>query len=259
MLIHGASGNVREMDLALGAALARRHRVIIVDRPGHGHSPPPAERAGHAPDAQARAVAQALRTLGVGRVVAVGQSWGASVALTLALEAPDLVRGVIASAPATHPWPGGGISWHNRLAAQPIVGPLFAALVPLPAGLVILDSASASAFRPQPMPEGYPWQTGIALVLRPHAFVANARDLVDFLGHVTRLAPRYRDIAVPVVAISGTADPIVFADIHTAGIARDVPGARAVWLDGVGHMPHWVAREAVLAEIEAMAERVLTR
>src|SRR5437667_2395355 len=38
VLLHGASGNLEDMRLALGERLAARHRVILVDRPGHGWS-----------------------------------------------------------------------------------------------------------------------------------------------------------------------------------------------------------------------------
>jgi alpha-beta hydrolase superfamily lysophospholipase len=38
VLLHGASGNLQDMRLGLGEALAQRHRVILLDRPGHGWS-----------------------------------------------------------------------------------------------------------------------------------------------------------------------------------------------------------------------------
>ena len=42
VLIHGASGNMEDMRLALGEKLAASHRVILIDRPGHGWSSRPA-------------------------------------------------------------------------------------------------------------------------------------------------------------------------------------------------------------------------
>jgi pimeloyl-ACP methyl ester carboxylesterase len=38
VLLHGASGNLQDMRLTLGERLAARHRVILIDRPGHGWS-----------------------------------------------------------------------------------------------------------------------------------------------------------------------------------------------------------------------------
>ncbi len=39
LLIHGASSNLEAMRRPLGDLLAQRHRVLLVDRPGHGWSP----------------------------------------------------------------------------------------------------------------------------------------------------------------------------------------------------------------------------
>src|SRR3954469_10043303 len=41
VLIHGASGNMEDMRLALGEKLAASHRVILIDRPDHGWSSRP--------------------------------------------------------------------------------------------------------------------------------------------------------------------------------------------------------------------------
>ena len=38
VLIHGASANLEDMRIALGEKLAATHRVILIDRPGHGWS-----------------------------------------------------------------------------------------------------------------------------------------------------------------------------------------------------------------------------
>src|SRR5688572_2656764 len=38
VLLHGASGTLEDMRLALGERLAQHHRVVLIDRPGHGWS-----------------------------------------------------------------------------------------------------------------------------------------------------------------------------------------------------------------------------
>src|ERR1700733_8889635 len=38
VLIHGASSNLKAMQFPLGEVLAGKHRVILIDRPGHGWS-----------------------------------------------------------------------------------------------------------------------------------------------------------------------------------------------------------------------------
>ena len=44
-------------------------------------------------------------------------------------------------------------------------------------------------------------------------------------------------------------DGIVYAHIHSAGCARDIPGATLTTLQGVGHSPHHSAPESVVAAI----------
>ena len=51
-------------------------------------------------------------------------------------------------------------------------------------------------------------------------------------------------------------DGVVYAKIHSAGCARDVPGATLTVLPGVGHSPHHSAPDSVVAailEVEARA------
>ena len=47
------------------------------------------------PDAQAELIKQALTTLNVSNAIVLGHSWGASVAVALALKYPDMIRGLV--------------------------------------------------------------------------------------------------------------------------------------------------------------------
>lgn len=254
VLLHGASGNHRDLDVPLGDRLAPRFRVLAVDRPGQGASGRPQDGSAATPDGQARLIAGALAALGVARATVVGHSLGAAVAAAFAVEHPERTAALILIAPATHPWPGDYVSFHNRVAAAPVIGRLFAATLPLPLGALVMTPAIRAVFRPDPAPEDYAERIGARLVLRPASFRANAEDVVDLSAHLARLAPRYREIAAPTLVIAGAHDPIVSNAIHADGLMRDVPGARRVDLP-TGHMPHWTATERVLEEIERFAAR----
>lgn len=250
VLIHGASGNLREPLGALQPALGGRYRLIAFDRPGHGHtSRGPRDMSD--PARQADLFAQALRRAGVQSCIAVGHSWGAAVAAALAVHHPLLVAGLVLVAPATHPWPG-GISRRTRFFALPYVGRALAELIVIPLGLKAVASALRSIFRPDPVPENYGRRIGALLAIRPRTFTANCRDIVDLYGHLVRLAGRYDQIRCPTEIVTGDTDPVVAPTIHSYGLARDIPGARLTVLRGAGHMPHW----AHAAEIAAAIERV---
>jgi pimeloyl-ACP methyl ester carboxylesterase len=73
---------------------------------------------------------------------------------------------------------------------------------------------------------------------------------------VTEQAPRYGDIKVPVTIISGDVDKTVSTVIHSRLFASAVPNARLIVLPGIGHMIQNAVPDLVVAEIEAMMERI---
>lgn len=254
VFVHGASANLRDPHMALAGPLSdwpaekgRRARLVFVDRPGHGHS----QRGGegmYRPSAQAALIAGLADRLGIDRAVAVGHSWGGAVAAQLGLARPDLFAGLVFLAPATHPWPG-GTNWYYDAAALPVAGAVFSAtLAPFGAALVA-PSAIDGIFRPAKAPESYAERLGLPLLFRPQTFRANARDVAFLKSEVEAAAPRYGEIAQPAAVITGETDGVVYPHIHSHGLARDLPNAWLVTLEGAGHMPHHTRRTAVLAEI----------
>lgn len=187
VLIHGASANLNAMR-ELGERLAKNHRVILIDRPGHGWSTRDDLRAS-TPAAQAAMIDEGLSKLGIARATIVAHSWGGALGAALALDFPQRVAGLVLLAPVTHPWPG-GIAWYNNLASLPVVGPLFAHTLALPIGLAMLSPGARGVFMPQAMPEGYVGNTAIALLLRPREFLANAFDMQTLKEAVRAQAPR---------------------------------------------------------------------
>jgi pimeloyl-ACP methyl ester carboxylesterase len=248
VLVHGASGNLNDLLLALGARLAQNRRVILIDRPGHGWSLRPGGAADATPAQQAVLIAQALDRLGIGRFVLLGHSLGGAVALAFALAFPDRLAGLVLLAPVSHPWPG-GISWYNRLLSTPVVGPLFARTVALPLGALLMGSGAASVFIPQPAPEDYIDRAAIRLLLRPSQFVANAQDIAALKRSVTAQAPRYGEITTPTLILTGSADTVVSPRLHAQALARTLANARLIVLEDAGHMPHHTHTDAVMAAI----------
>jgi pimeloyl-ACP methyl ester carboxylesterase len=258
LLLHGASGNAQDMMMRLGATLAERHRVVAIDRPGHGWSDRPGGRADASPARQARLLRQALAAIGVERAIVVGHSWSGALAAHLALDHPELVDGLVLLAGVTHPWPG-GITWYYDVAANPAVGPWFTRTVSAPIGSLLMPGAAAGVFAPEQPPANYVEAAAIPLVLRPSEFSANAEDVQGLLAFVTAQAPRYGEIGVPTTIIHGDRDRTVSLDIHALALSRQLPDARLLVLPGVGHMPHHTQTDLVAGEVDAVAERVSAR
>lgn len=251
VLLHGASGNLQDMRMAL-ARLARHRRVILFDRPGHGWSERPGGRADASPTRQAELVQAALARIGVGRAVMVGYSWSGALALAYALRFPEQVAGLVLLAPVTHPWPG-GVAWYYRAANLPGLGEVFARTLVLPIGSLVAKPLARGVFKPQPMPENYLNSASINLLFRPATFRANARDVVELRKHVAEQSRRYHHITAPTVIITGDRDASVSPNIHARPTAEAIPHAKLIVLAGVGHAVHHVAADLIADEIETLA------
>ena len=108
VLLHGLGGAASNWAL-LAPELARRRRVLVLDLPGHGWSPPPA--AAPSLGVYADGVAAVVEQEQIGPVALVGHSFGGLVSLRLASRRPELVRGLVLAAAA-------GISSSTRWAER---------------------------------------------------------------------------------------------------------------------------------------------
>ena len=88
VLVHGFASAL-ETWATVAPRLAKTHRVITLDLKGFGWSDRP--EGDYSPQAQAQLVLAVLAARGVDHFDIVGHSWGSSVALSVALLAPDRV------------------------------------------------------------------------------------------------------------------------------------------------------------------------
>jgi pimeloyl-ACP methyl ester carboxylesterase len=251
VFIHGASGNLRDPMMAFLEPLKGRAEMLFIDRPGHGYS----ERGGDqnlTPSGHADAIARLIEKRGIQRAIVIGHSFGGATTASLALRHKTLVQGLVFLSPATHPWPG-GVDWYYDLANVPWLGTIFCNTVALPAGLMQLDAGVQHVFQPNPVPDGYSERAAIPLVLRPENFCSNARDVANLLVYVRKTQPRYKEIAAPTVIITGDSDDIVYEELHSLGLNRDISGSELVWVKGLGHKPDYVATDLAVAAIEKVA------
>jgi pimeloyl-ACP methyl ester carboxylesterase len=257
LMIHGASSNLEAMRQPLGEMLARNHRVILIDRPGHGWSTR-ARLEDSTPAIQGRMIDEALEKLGIDRAILVVHSWSGALGARMALDYPRRVAGLVMLAPVAYPWPG-GVGWYNRLVAMPVVGPLLAYTITLPLGYFLAEPGARNVFLPQLMPEDFIRDTATPLLLRPREFLANARDLVTLKAAVAEQSPRYADIKATTTVISGELDKTVSTGRHSRPFTKAVPHAKLIVLPDVGHMIQNAVPELVISEIEAMIGKLARR
>ena len=246
VLLHG--GAFDHADLSWGpliAPLARDRRVLSLDLPGYGETPPLAGPAGIAELTDW--LAAALDDLGLAQVDLAGVSMGGGMALLLALDRPDRVRRLVLVASYGLM---GRVPFH-RLARRFATSSLRRLFYRAAAASDLLARIGlASAF-------ARPWAAPRAIVaaLREVAAVQIGRDsFAAFLaaeltpgGLVGDLRSRLPSLGVPTLLIHGSRDPLVPVR-HARAAARAIPNARLLALAS-GHWPHVEHQARVAAEI----------
>ena len=249
VLIHGASGSLRDFTFGLMDRLAKDYRVIAVDRPGLGHSDP-------IPDmslgGQARAIKAAMASLGIDHPIVLGQSYGGAVALAWALDdGPKSL--VLVSAPSM-PWPGKLGLWYrltNTAVGRAIVVPLASAFVPQS----YVTAITHEVFAPDPVPPGYDAWIGTELSLRRATVSANVQQVNALRAELVTMEPSYKTLTLPVELIHGDADTIVPLAIHSLPLSNLLPNVTLTVIPDAGHMPHHIHPDVVIAAIARAALR----
>ncbi|WP_424830698.1 alpha/beta fold hydrolase [Ruegeria sp.] len=253
VLIHGSSGNTRDMTFALAPILAEHYRVIVFDRPGLGYSE------SFNPDGetiveQAEILQKAAAKLGATKPIVAGQSYGGSVSLAWAVTWPENISALVLIAPAAIPWDT-PLDAFNTIGATSVGNTLALPLVNAFVPDWYVNQALDTVFAPQKTPEGYAEHFGPGLTMRRASMHANAKQRANLLDEVTALQPRYGEITVPTEIVHGTADTTVGIDWHSERLLEQIPGSELIELDGIGHMPQVVAAPEVAAAIDRAAER----
>ncbi|KQR33795.1 MAG: alpha/beta hydrolase [Agrobacterium cavarae] len=251
VFIHGASASLYDPLFSFREPLEGRAKLLFVDRPGHGLSDiGPKENI--LPDAQADAIAEAMKKRGIRKAIIVGHSFGGAITAAFALRHKDMVEGLVFLSPALYPWPG-GISWYYDAARVPVAGVFFSTLIAPPAGLIVLNGAVKGVFAPNPMPSDYVSKTKAYRALRPVAFRHNAQEVGALNGWAKDASANYRQIRAKTIIIAGDRDGVVSTEIHSKHLARDIPGAELIVVHNLGHKSDYVARDLVVAALEKIA------
>lgn len=251
ILIHGASGNARDMTMALAADLEKSYRVIAFDRPGLGWSDPIPDQSLRG---QALHLAAAAAQLGVQTPIIVGQSYGGSVSLAWALFAPIKPRALVLISAPSLPWPGALDIFYrlsNSAIGSALIPPLASAYTPDS----YLDTTIAAIFAPDPVPPGYANAIAAKLTMRRATLRANFAQVNDLRAEIVAQEPLYPQLTLPIEMIHGTADTIVPINIHSEPLSKRLPNAHLTVIAGAGHMPHYSHRAQTLAAIARAAER----
>ena len=256
VLLHGAMTSAEDMLLGPFDALAEHCRVTAFDRPGHGATP--RARLRGAPSSQASHVLAAMDALGIGSALLVAQSFGAAVAMDLAIAAPGRVSGVLAVSPIAFPELR---TEHLLYGARSIPG--LGDVVGYGPGRLLdrllLPLLWPAIFAPQPIPDRFAESFPFALAGGPAQMLALGEEAMLSLPDLAVSALRYPSCEVPLVGMSGLADWLSPPWTHAARLAGAAPDAKLRLLPGLGHMVHHFAITEIVDEVQGLLRRTPAR
>ena len=241
VLLHGFASAL-ETWVGVDEALRGTHRVLSLDLKGFGWSDRPA--GDYSPQAQARLVLKLLDARGVKRFAVVAHSWGSSVALALAIAAPDRVERVALYDAWVY---DDQIPAFFRWAA---VGGLGEAIFRLFYTERAEERLATGFFDPSILTEAFVDELQLALK-RP---VTRAAALAAVRGqHFAEMQPAYRRIQKPVLLLWGRDDRISMPRFARR-LASDLPQARLKFYPRCGHFPMIEAAAASTADLRSFLQ-----
>jgi pimeloyl-ACP methyl ester carboxylesterase len=251
VLLHGNGSMIQDFQSSgLIDFAARNYRVIVFDRPGFGHSDRP-RNVVWTPAAQAELINRALDRLGVSHAIVLGHSWGASVAVALALKYPKLVQGLVLASGYYYPTFRPDVVALSA-PAVPLVGDVLGHTLSPMVSRLMWPLLMAKIFGPRSVPkkfEGFPKE----MAVRPSQIHASAAESALMIPDALHFRDEYANLKMPVVIVAGEEDRLVDIDAQSARLHGDVPQSSFHRVPENGHMIHQTATDVVMSAINEVA------
>ncbi|PWT91671.1 MAG: alpha/beta hydrolase [Proteobacteria bacterium] len=234
VLLHGNGSMMQDFTTSgLVDLLARSNRVVCFDRPGFGYSRRPRLRIWSAA-AQAALLVKALEQLGIREPVVLGHSWGALVAIALAMRNDYPIRGLVLASGYYFPTARLDV-WLMSGPAIPVLGDLVSYTVAPIISSAVLPGALRKIFAPRSVPltfrNGFP----AALVLRPTQLRAAAEESALLISTAAQFQAHYSTLGHQVQIFHGVEDQVIelkqARDLHKA-----LPRSDLHLVPNAGHM-----------------------
>jgi pimeloyl-ACP methyl ester carboxylesterase len=251
VLLHGNGSMIQDFESSgLIDLAAKNYRVIVFDRPGFGHSDRP-RNVVWTPDAQAELIKHALARLGVSNAIVLGHSWGASVAVALALKYPDLVRGLVLASGYYFPTARPDVVAMSA-PSLPLIGDILSYTLSPLISRAMWPMMMTKIFGPRSVPkkfEAFPKE----MALRPSQIRASAAESALMIPDAFRFRNQYADLKMPVVIIAGEQDRLIDIDTQSARLHSDISQSSFNRVAGNGHMIQQTATDQEMSAIREVA------
>jgi pimeloyl-ACP methyl ester carboxylesterase len=252
VILHGLGGQMGNFTYALLERLTGEFRVILMNRPGSGYSKRAPGGTGRITE-QASIVAEFIHKLGLERPLLVGHSLGGAIALGVALDHPEAVKGLALIAPLTHvpkqvPAPFRALDIKSNFLRW-----LVAWTVATPTGIRRGKALLDAIFSPDPAPADFATRGGGLLGLRPSSFYNTSSDMRAVNLDLGAMVGRYASLRVPVRILYGTNDEVLSHQVHGEAMKAKSSMVRLEFVRG-GHMLPITSPDLTAQFIKAAAQ-----
>jgi len=255
VLFHGNGSMIQDFESSgLIDLAAVNHTVIVFDRPGFGHSLRP-RNVVWTPAAQADLFAKALARLNVQRAIVLGHSWGASVAVALAVRHPSLVEALVLASGYYFPTPYASVLALSG-PAIPGLGDIVGSTIAPIVSRLMWPAMLRKMFGPRSVPDkfaGFPKE----MAVRPSQIRASAAEAALMIPNALASAKTYDELSMPVVIIAGDKDRLIDIDEQSGRLHSEVRQSKMHRIAGAGHMVQQSATSDVMAAIDEAAAATL--
>ncbi|ALK87894.1 alpha/beta fold hydrolase [Limnohabitans sp. 63ED37-2] len=239
VLLHGFGSSLQTWD-AWAEGLAATHRVVRIDLPGSGLSPPdPAQD--YRDERSVQMLVALLNDLGLKRVSLVGHSMGGRIAWTFAAKFPERIDKLVLVAPDGYA--SFGFEYGQAMEVPATLG-LMRHVLPKPLLRMNLKAAYA---QPESLSDAVTTRYH-DLILAPGARQAMLDRLAQTV--LQEPGPLLRQIRVPTLLVWGEADAMIPVS-NARDYLQDLPDSRLVSWPAVGHLPQ---EEAAQLSLQAVVD-----
>lgn len=251
VLFHGNGSMIQDFQSSgLIDLAAANYRVIVFDRPGFGHSLRPRNIV-WTPEAQAELFMKALDRLQVRQAIVMGHSWGASVAVALAIKHPDFVEALVLASGYFFPTARADVVALSA-PAIPGLGDLVSVTISPLLSRLMWPAMLRKLFGPRAVPEkfaGFPKE----MAVRPSQIRASAAETALMIPAAYASAKAYEGLAMPMIIIAGEDDRLIDIDEQSGRLHDEVKQSKLHRIPGIGHMIQQSATVDVMAAIDEAA------
>jgi pimeloyl-ACP methyl ester carboxylesterase len=233
---------------------AENYRVIVFDRPGFGHSLRP-RNVVWTPEAQADLFKKALDRLNVQRAIILGHSWGASIAVALAIKHPSFVEALVLASGYYFPTARTDVAALS-VSAIPGLGEVVGYTISPIASRLMWPAMLRKMFGPQSVPEkfaGFPKE----MAFRPSQIRAGAAEAALMIPAAFASSKTYDELAMPTIILAGEDDRLIDINEQSGRLHDEVKQSKLHRIAGAGHMIQQSATGDLMAAIDQAAAETL--